>query len=48
MRGKKFTQALAFIQPTGDVSEPEAPKSAATPGLSLVRLSRSEELLNEG
>ncbi len=46
--GKKFAQTLAFIHPTGDVSDPEMPKSAATPGLFLVRLSSSDELLNEG
>ena len=46
--GKKFAQTLAFIHPTGDVSEPEMPKSAATPGLFLVRLSSSDEFLNEG
>jgi hypothetical protein len=46
--GKKFAQTFAFIQPTGDVSEPEMPKSAATPGLFLVRLSRSDEFLNDG
>ena len=46
--GKKFAQTLAFSHPTGDVSEPEMPKSADIWALFLVRLSSSDEFLNDG
>ena len=46
--GKKLAYTFALIQPVDEVSEPEIPKSAATPGLSDVRLSSSVESLNAG